>query len=129
MLQITRTAAALTKVTRKALKNVSTGKINLQNASDSFNKFYNNGVKDLKYSNNIFKRTIQWVKDFIKNYKETKSAIKDIITDKTKELGKNLTKKDKKSLKDFFIETVKDGIKAQKTELDKLIKAAKAEKK
>lgn len=129
MFQVTRLAAGITKTTRKALKNVTTGKINLGNASDSFNNFYNNNVKDLKYSKNIFKRMYLWTKDFISNYKNISANIKESIQSGKEKLGNQFTKKDKKEIKNLFINTIKTGLKQIKTELKDLIKAAKAEKK
>lgn len=129
MFQVTRLAAGITKTTRKALKNVATGKIKLENASDSFNRFYNNNVKNLEYSKNIFKRAHAWVKDFINNFKEIKSAIKEMINEKTEELGKKFTRKDKKELKNNMFNLVNKTLKNIRTEIKELIKSAKAEKK
>lgn len=129
MLQITRLAANFTKTSRKTLKNVVNGKINLENASDSFNTFYNNKVKDLKYSKNIFKRAVAWIKDFVKEYKGLKSDFKAGVKASKILLGKDFTRKIKKEMKTTYVDLANYQLGKVKTELGELIKAAKIAKK
>lgn len=126
MFKITRLAATITKIQTKVVKNIANGKINAESAKDSFETFKAIAEKNAPYSKNIFKRMSNWVKSFIKNFKEIKSTIKDTIQEIKDNSIKTFSKKDKKEVIKTFWDLTKIRMDEAKTELNKILKAPKA---
>lgn len=130
MFKITRLAAAMTKIERKAVKLVGQGKIKLESASDSFKLLNATGTKKAPHSKNIFKRAYNWCKTFIGNFKNIKKGINEgikLVKESWDEatMGK-LTKKQLNKVKTDSISLAKAMIKHSKNEINDLLAAGKA---
>lgn len=125
MFQVTRIATSLTNTARKAVNNVGKGRIKLEQASDSFKKFHTENLKGGEYVKNIFKRGITWVKEFIKNYKEVATQLKETLKRQKEELGEKFTKATKKETVKAFFNSFKERLDGIKAEMAKLMEAGK----
>ena len=125
MFQVTRIATSLTNTARKAVNNVGKGRIKLEQASDSFRKFHTENLKGGNYVKNIFKRGVIWVKEFIKNYKEVATQLKETLKRQKEELGEKFTKATKKETVQAFFNSFKERLDGIKAEMSKLMEAGK----
>jgi formate dehydrogenase maturation protein FdhE len=97
MFPITRFSAKITNIQRSLVKGVAKNKIDL--AKDKrVDGFYQCAVKTGgDYKKNIFSRMFQWVKAFVKNFKETKEKMSKFINETKTELadlGEKFNKKE-----------------------------------
>ena len=124
MFTVTRLAAGMTTLGRKAVKNVAKNKINLKNASDDFKSLYSDNVQSHPYSKNIFKRAYIWIKEFIENYKYLKGFIKETVNKYKDSRNEEFTGKVKKhkikEIKTSLLENVKDIVNSLKKEMKSL---------
>lgn len=112
MFHVTRTVASATKFARKVVKSDAKHKIDITKGSDCLKDAYEAIMKTRRpYSRNIFKRAVYWIQDFVSNYKQLKSEIKEISS--------------KKNLKKVLTEA-RATIKEYSDELKELINAGKA---
>ncbi len=129
MFNITRTAAAMTKIQRRAVKLVGQGKINPEKASDAFKLLNETASQKAPHSTNVLKRAYNWCKTFVANFKDIKKGIKagvDLVKTNWDEavMGK-LTKGKIKEVKTSAISLVKESINVLKAEMKTLLESGK----
>ncbi len=130
MFTVTRLAAAMTTLGRKAVKNVAKNKINLTNASDDFKSLYSDNVQSHPYSKNIFKRAYIWIKEFIENYKYLKGFIKETVNkykdSRNEELTGKVKRQEIKEVKKSLLENIKGIVNSLKKEIKSLKTSSKS---
>ena len=129
MFPITRLSAKFATAANKVVKNAAKGNIKPTDMSATLKDFYETVSPEApKYTKNIFKRAINWVKYFVKSFKAFCADVKDSIQEKKTEfekLGKKFTKKDKKEVKKETASAWKKTLKDIKEEIKLLINKAK----
>ena len=130
MFTVTRLAAGMTTLGRKAVKNVAKNKINLTNASDDFKSLYSDNVQSHPYSKNIFKRAYIWIKEFIENYKYLKGFIKETVNkykdSRNEELTGKVKRQEIKEVKKSLLENIKGIVNSLKKEIKSLKTSSKS---
>ena len=130
MFTVTRLAAGMTTLGRKAVKNVAKNKINLKNASDDFKSLYSDNVQSHPYSKNIFKRAYIWIKEFIENYKYLKGFIKETVNkykdSRNEELTGKVKRQEIKEVKKSLLENIKGIVNSLKKEIKSLKTSSKS---
>ena len=120
MFQITRIAYNTTKLGRTLVKNVATKKINIAQASSDLTAFHNKMNRIAPHSKNVFKRAYNWVKTFVKSFKDAVTAIKGMIADEANELGRKLKFREKIGVVKNGFKIIKGKIADFKSEMKKL---------